>query len=42
MQDWLKKAQELGKVHKMARPVRYISPLQLKKSSQPSLFEGIK
>lgn len=42
MQDWLKKAQELGKVQKMTRPVRYASPLQLKKSSQPSLFEGIK
>lgn len=42
IQDWLKKAQELGKVHKMTRPVRYISLLQLKKSSQPSLFKGIK
>lgn len=39
MQDWLKKAQELGKVQKMTRPV---SLLQLKKSSQPSLFEDIK
>ena len=42
MQDWLKKALELGKIHKMTRPVRYISTLQLKKSNQPSLFEEVK
>ncbi|RJQ32675.1 MAG: DNA-processing protein DprA [Peptococcaceae bacterium] len=41
MQDWLKKAQELGKVHRTTKPVGYISTLQLQKNVQPSLFDGI-
>ncbi|MBC7341619.1 MAG: DNA-protecting protein DprA [Clostridia bacterium] len=42
MQDWLKKAQELGRVQKTARPVRYVSALDPKKGGQLALFEGIK